>query len=1144
MQINITLETKNQGDILSLLTSENLIGFINISHEQAKQKQYDISLEFLREQINGQFDDDQLRVTGNNFLFLNEGIPVSRRQESFLTSNDISLPVVLPTYNAKSIGQDECHTLCKLKTAKSLTPTTKNKPDSDGNDIEHGNIIPNELTMTDNQQRVKKLNVTDNDSEKVCSNDILACSFEDNENNEPCINETSKECKNENGCQNSMVEKDITINERSNILKDEYDQQQQHGVVEVEEASQVVNLHWVHPYTTVSEPQYENQPHHFQYLFMNEGVLNNSVAPFSVSTLDTINSAPSVVSNASQTPIYIRMPTLIRTKQCSCDKVTVFKDTEPYEVKDITCKNKKPEKQEVKFDISCATCKLQRPLIRQVVMIRVSNALSNMQQNTDESSLFLAKPLLLHSTTLMTNQQDSDHTLTEKCPIGTNANSSALGQQSPEKKLLLSTNDVSMAPEIVTAPMKKAAKEKKKKDRLTQIPRLLSSKGYDGSSSSDIEKSSDESSAKEENYTQMQGPKDAINTRLEKKIHESLPTINANNQMWSLKPPLAEKNNDHTYFRTTSSSIVNENQFDDFEAQPSHPAIPVATVSGEKMPKTKFSALTPLNLDQDMQPDNLSKELQKGDTLKLQVISGMQKIDTNIDINKPMDITTPNQTVTTQKEDSHPSTETRRQSMWQKTIDNLKNSFFDNAADTNKSLQTFKNETYSFSNMCLQKKKWFIIVNGHASEGRKSGTVENASLTSFERRPLNLNMDGLIMQEDGGKGIFNKKKLCENKFIIVGPSTHGPSTQSSCNKHIEVNQPEDLLKRLSQLKHTHKHPVWVDMSCDYETFELVAEHIRPSIHPLTIEDCVSRDCREKLEIFDHYLFMSIRAPTIDREKTQRISIIVFKTIILTYHEQPAAVMDDTRKIIKRRHFPGLTPKWLCPSPGWVCHAIVDGVIDSLIPDVNRVVAELDNLEKMVFMVNVDSQNELLHRIQNGRIWLSLYRHRLWAKSTLVHNLNNLQWRTFLQDVPAPYWRDINDHLSRMVDSIQIGLQTLDSLQSIFVAKISLDMSRHSNDLNEIAGKLGSFGAFFLPLTFFTGLWGMNTWVPFKADTPDLLPAGYTWAGFFIVLGIMFVVSFFMYSRYFNLNFVKCSHFKIATLFSRIKIAYMYAQFQL
>ncbi|ETN99840.1 hypothetical protein RFI_37627, partial [Reticulomyxa filosa] len=273
--------------------------------------------------------------------------------------------------------------------------------------------------------------------------------------------------------------------------------QQQHGVVEVEEASQVVNLHWVHPYTTVSEPQYENQPHHFQYLFMNEGVLNNSVAPFSVSTLDTINSAPSVVSNASQTPIYIRMPTLIRTKQCSCDKVTVFKDTEPYEVKDITCKNKKPEKQE----------------------------------NTDESSLFLAKPLLLHSTTLMTNQQDSDHTLTEKCPIGTNANSSALGQQSPEKKLLLSTNDVSMAPEIVTAPMKKAAsiskerykhhiaaKEKKKKDRLTQ--------------------SSDESSAKEENYTQMQGPKDAINTRLEKKIHESLPTINANNQMWSLKPPL------------------------------------------------------------------------------------------------------------------------------------------------------------------------------------------------------------------------------------------------------------------------------------------------------------------------------------------------------------------------------------------------------------------------------------------------------------------------------------------------------------------------------------------------------------------------------------------------------------------------------
>ncbi|ETO25583.1 putative magnesium transporter, CorA-like protein, partial [Reticulomyxa filosa] len=379
-------------------------------------------------------------------------------------------------------------------------------------------------------------------------------------------------------------------------------------------------------------------------------------------------------------------------------------------------------------------------------------------------------------------------------------------------------------------------------------------------------------------------------------------------------------------------------------------------------------------------------------------------------------------------------------------------------------------------------------------------------LNEYDEVVDHLHTTSLDGNEFEGEQIQPRQVRYEHKFVIVGPPPDLSTFESS--EHLEVYTASALLKKITELKHTSKQPIWVDMSCDRETFLTIAESIRPKIHPLTIEDCVSKDCREKLEIFDQYLFICIRAPTHDRERTQRIAIIVFKTLLLTYHELPAVIMDNTRKIIKKRHFPGLTPKWSCPSPGWVCHAIVDGVIDALIPDVNRVVSEVENLEKLVSMIGINSQHELLRRFQNGRAALGVYRHRLWPKSILVDHLNNLEWRAFLRDVPAPYWRDINDHLAKMVEVIEIGMQTLESLQNVFVAKVSVDMTRHSNHLSAIGAKLAALAAVFLPASFLAGVLGMNCWVPFQLSPPYTISPENAHFGFLAMCGLMILSSSF------------------------------------
>ncbi|ETO23464.1 hypothetical protein RFI_13717 [Reticulomyxa filosa] len=346
----------------------------------------------------------------------------------------------------------------------------------------------------------------------------------------------------------------------------------------------------------------------------------------------------------------------------------------------------------------------------------------------------------------------------------------------------------------------------------------------------------------------------------------------------------------------------------------------------------------------------------------------------------------------------------------------------------------------------------------------------------------------------------------ETKFIITGPPTDTTERKLFGTKAAANTDPQEFLKKFHELKPSRKKPVWADICCDPSVLEMVVEKLGLPIHPLTVEDCMSADCREKLEIFDHYLFLCIRVPVRDSNKTQRIAILVFKAVILTYHEFSLTVMDNTRTIIRRRHLHDKENKWCCPSPGWVCHAIIDGVVDALIPEVNRVVDEVQNLEQLVFMIEVDSQHELLNRFEAARYGLELYRSRLWPKSTLTHNLNNLDWRTFLQDVPAAYWRDINDHLSRMVDTVQIASQTLESLQNVFIAKVSMDMSDYANALNETVGRLGIVSTLFLPLIFITGLFGTNMWIPFQVGLTDVVSAENIRFGFVFVLSLM-VVTF-------------------------------------
>jgi magnesium transporter len=65
-----------------------------------------------------------------------------------------------------------------------------------------------------------------------------------------------------------------------------------------------------------------------------------------------------------------------------------------------------------------------------------------------------------------------------------------------------------------------------------------------------------------------------------------------------------------------------------------------------------------------------------------------------------------------------------------------------------------------------------------------------------------------------------------------------------------------------------------------------------------------------------------------------------------------------------------------------------------------------------------------------------------------------------------YLRDVSDHTIRVVESIELHRDIISGLLDIYISSVS-------NKMNEVMKVLTVFASIFIPLTFLTGIYGMN-----------------------------------------------------------------------
>jgi magnesium transporter len=247
---------------------------------------------------------------------------------------------------------------------------------------------------------------------------------------------------------------------------------------------------------------------------------------------------------------------------------------------------------------------------------------------------------------------------------------------------------------------------------------------------------------------------------------------------------------------------------------------------------------------------------------------------------------------------------------------------------------------------------------------------------------------------------------------------------------------------------------WVDI-VDPTNEELLKIGEKYKLHPAAIQDCMQPEHLPKYELLDDMHFIICRFYDDHSDKkadsihdlTCKLAIFYNKNLLITIHRSPLTQIHDVLHKYQNH-----------PNSADVVAKLIKACLTSYEAPTGKLDAEIDFYESRIF---------LKKRIPD--LLKSLY--RIKRQVFVMRKLINLT-KEIMDKVTEnggkknPFMQDLKDHYIKTDTQIE---EVYDSILSLLNIYISLSSQR----TNEVMRTLTVFTAFFLPLTFVVGVYGMN-----------------------------------------------------------------------
>ncbi|MNI04510.1 Magnesium transport protein CorA [compost metagenome] len=259
------------------------------------------------------------------------------------------------------------------------------------------------------------------------------------------------------------------------------------------------------------------------------------------------------------------------------------------------------------------------------------------------------------------------------------------------------------------------------------------------------------------------------------------------------------------------------------------------------------------------------------------------------------------------------------------------------------------------------------------------------------------------------------------------------------------------------------------------------------LHDLAVEDCLSEEeQRPKIEFYDTHYFIVINSIRFDDEEIflRALHIFLGKHFIITVTRQK---INELRALK-----PYLWEEEVNSADRFLYH-LVDLVVDNYVAVGDRIEDKIEKLEEDILMRTKKTHLNEIIGLRGEILWLKKV---LVPQREVIATLNKKDLRLINHQLQK-YFGDVYENAVKIVDTFDTLRDLMGNLREAYQSSVA-------NRANEIMRVFTALTTIFMPLTFVTGVFGMN----FDNILGLQIPHGDNFVmGFMLIVGVSMYILF-------------------------------------
>jgi len=273
---------------------------------------------------------------------------------------------------------------------------------------------------------------------------------------------------------------------------------------------------------------------------------------------------------------------------------------------------------------------------------------------------------------------------------------------------------------------------------------------------------------------------------------------------------------------------------------------------------------------------------------------------------------------------------------------------------------------------------------------------------------------------------------------------------------------------------------WIDADID----DLIVLQPLFGLHDLAVEDCMQEEeQRPKLEIYENQYFLVINSIRFDDEEIflRALNIFLGRHYLITVTRTKINELRSVKPILWEQEV-NTADRFL--------YHLVDLVVDNYFTVGDRIEARIESLEEDILMHTKKSHLTEIIGLRSEILWLKKV---LGPQRDVISTLNRKELR-LIDDQLQKYFGDIHENAVKISETFETYRDLMANLREAYQSSLA-------NRANEIMRVFTALTTIFMPLTFITGIYGMNF---------DFIPGMHYQSGSIVLLILMTFIGIGMF----------------------------------